>query len=153
MPANANNADQPAPETNTRLIMGGVIVAIGLGAVVASLWLLTSHFDVETVTGPNGEKTTNTADSSNAIVAVLTPLLAGIAAIVGLYFGITASSAARKQEAQVQVAQAETHEKALELAALVEPEKAATVIAADSPPAAAPRRKPAARKKRAARRR
>ena len=139
MPSDVTATQSSAAESNTKLIMGGVIVALGVGAVVISLWILTSHFDVETVKGTDGQEAPNTADSSNAIVAVLTPLLAGIAAIVGLYFGITASSAARKQEAA-------TQETALKIAAVAPPEKAEAILEEAS--AQAPRRKRPPRRRR-----
>jgi len=61
----------------------------------------------------------------------MAPVVAGVAAIVGLYFGISGATASRTQQAEADTAEAAAHETALKIAAVTEPGAARSVI--DSP--------------------
>jgi hypothetical protein len=88
-------------ELRTRL--GGLIVLAGLGAMIAAVALILHHYPVV-----SAGKTTPGEDRSSSVVAVLAPIVAGIASIVGLYFGVSATGSARGQEAQVRGQEAQT---------------------------------------------
>jgi uncharacterized membrane protein YcjF (UPF0283 family) len=85
-----------------RIVLGAGVVLIGVAAVVVALTLALDHYPVQQA-GSGGQG----ADRSSAVVAVLTPVVAAIAGIVGLYFGVSATGSARGQQAQAnaQVAQ------------------------------------------------
>lgn len=85
--------------------LGVGVVLLGLAAVVGALLITLDHFPVQPqVDGQPG------SDRSSAVVAVLTPAVAAITGIVGLYFGVSASGSTRGQQAQAaaQVAQSAT---------------------------------------------
>jgi uncharacterized membrane protein YcjF (UPF0283 family) len=75
-----------------RIALGAGVVLLGLAAVVIALGLTLDHYPVQQ---PSGNQAGN--DRSAAVVGVLTPVVAGIAAIVGLYFGISATGSSRAQ--------------------------------------------------------
>lgn len=85
-------------------------------------------------TGPGGgsptEETTPSATpapeatsvSSSSVVAILTPIMAGIVGIAGLFFGISGTGSARGREAGTEQAAADTTAKALDLATEIQQE-------------------------------
>lgn len=78
-----------------RILLAGLIVLAGLSALIGAVAIVLHHFPVVPASGGHpGE------DRSSAAVAVLTPLVAGIAGIVGLYFGISATGSAKGQQVQ-----------------------------------------------------
>lgn len=102
----------------TRIVLGVLVVALGLGAVVWSLSLVLDNYDVKaaepapgnTVAGTTAIASNDGASvSASSVVAVLTPVMAGILGIVGLYFGISATGSARGRQAEAEQKLAEAH--------------------------------------------
>lgn len=89
--------------------LAAAVVVAALGAVVLSLLLVLDNYDVEGTTpaagGVAAEVTASASDtasvSASSVVAVLTPVMAGILGITGLYFGISATGSARGRQAEV----------------------------------------------------
>jgi hypothetical protein len=73
--------------------LGAAVVLLGLVAVVVALGLTLRHYPVQ---APSGNQAGS--DRSSAVVAVLTPVGAVIAGIVGLYFGLSSSGSTRAQQ-------------------------------------------------------
>ncbi len=97
-----------------QLAVGALIILAALVALVYSLVVLLDHFPANAVASTaNG----NNTDTAGSIVAVLTPLATAITAIVGLYFGISASGSTRGQNAQTAQTMADTSAKAVAEAA------------------------------------
>jgi hypothetical protein len=96
--SNGNGTEQEGPKRAAlRITLAGVVVLAGLGALVGAIALVLHHYPVvEPKTGQSGE------DRSSAVVAVLTPIVAGVASVIGLYFGISATGSARGQRAQTE---------------------------------------------------
>jgi uncharacterized membrane protein YcjF (UPF0283 family) len=97
------NDDPLGPKRSAlQIAIGAGVVLLGLAALVVALGLTLDHYPVQAPTGNQAG-----TDRSSAVVAVLTPIAAGIAAIVGLYFGISATGSSRAQtaKANAQVAQ------------------------------------------------
>ena len=86
-----------------RIALGAGVVLIGVAAVVLALHLALDHFPVQDASGNQPG-----SDRSSAGVAVLTPVVAAIAGIVGLYFGVSATGSARGQQAQAQATAAQS---------------------------------------------
>jgi hypothetical protein len=101
-----------------RIFCGALVVSLGLAAVVLSLHLVLDSYDVkETPSATVAAKgTTPTATSDTAsvsaasAVAVLTPVMAGIIGLAGLYFGISATASARGRQAAAEETKAESKE-------------------------------------------
>lgn len=100
------------------VIVGVLVVALGLGAVVWSLSMVLGNYDVAAAAPASGTATaggsaTGSSDgasvSASSVVAVLTPVMAGILGIVGLFFGVSASGSARGQHAQTEKLNADTN--------------------------------------------
>ncbi len=96
------NGDQPKRSAWQMGLSAGIVV-VGVAAVVVALGLTLDHYPVQPPTGNQAG-----SDRSAAVVAVLTPVVAGIAGIVGLYFGISATGSPRGREAQAAVRVAES---------------------------------------------
>jgi flagellar basal body-associated protein FliL len=87
---------QNAPKRDAlRMVLGPAVVLIGVAAIVIALVLVLDHYPVQAANADQAG-----TDRSSAVVAVLTPVAAAIAGIVGLYFGISATGSARGQQAQ-----------------------------------------------------
>jgi hypothetical protein len=141
------NGEQLGPKRSAlRICLGAIVVFIGVGAVVGAAAITLKHYPA---IAPSGGQPGN--DRSSAVVAVLTPLAAAIAGVVGLYFGISATGSARGQQAQAstQVAQSlqeaaksttQNAQTASELAgsAKLLAQPATTVSADTGPPVVAP---------------
>jgi len=100
----------------TRMVIGGVVVALALGALVLSVHFVLDVYQVEGVTpsagaAESGERVaTDTASvSASSVVAVITPVLAGIVGIAGLFFGLSATGSARGTQAETEKINAETN--------------------------------------------
>lgn len=97
------NGEQMGPRRSAlRIGLGAIVVFVGVGAVIGAAAITLKHYPaVAPTSGQSGN------DRSSAVVAVLTPIVASIAGIVGLYFGVSATGSARGQQAQTntQVAQ------------------------------------------------
>jgi hypothetical protein len=78
-----------------RIGLGALVVLLGIAAVVGALAITLNHFPVQPATATQAG-----SDRSAAVVAILTPVVAAIAAIVGLYFGISATGSARGRQAE-----------------------------------------------------
>jgi hypothetical protein len=90
------NSDQLGPRRSAlRIAVGAGVVLLGLVGVVVALSITLKHYPVQMPVGNQSG-----SDRSSAVVAVLTPVIAGIAGIVGLYFGISATGSSRAQQAQ-----------------------------------------------------
>lgn len=85
-----------------RTVLGALIVLAGLAAIVVALDLCLDHYTIEKPT-----KTSPGNDRSSAVVAVLTPVTAGIVALAGLYFGVSSTGSARGQEAEAKKQEAQ----------------------------------------------
>jgi hypothetical protein len=99
-----------------RIFVGGTVVAIALIALVYSLHLVLDNYDgkaavpaptktnVPTKNAPKTEPVAVVAEtpsvSASSVVAVLSPVVAGIVGIAGLFFGISATGSARGTEAE-----------------------------------------------------
>jgi uncharacterized membrane protein len=77
-----------------RILLGAGVVFLGVAAVLVALAIVLNHYPVQP---PDANGTGQ--DRSSAVVAVMTPVVAAIAGIVGLYFGISATGSARGQQA------------------------------------------------------
>jgi hypothetical protein len=99
-----------------RIFCGALVVALGLAAVVVALHLVLDSYDVKetastttaAVKGTTPAATNDTASvSASSAVAVLTPVMAGIIGLAGLYFGISATGSARGRQAAAEETEAE----------------------------------------------
>jgi hypothetical protein len=98
-----------------RIFCGALVVALGLAAVVLSLHLVLDNYDVQETSSAAlvaAKGTTPTASdtasvSASSAVAVLTPVMAGIIGLAGLYFGISATASARGRQAAAEETKAE----------------------------------------------
>lgn len=96
----------------TRIVIGVLVVALGLGAVVWSLSLVLGNYDVQDAPGASAAATASNdgaSVSASSVVAVLTPVMAGILGIVGLYFGVSSTGSARGRQAEADQKLAEAH--------------------------------------------
>jgi cytoskeletal protein RodZ len=126
-----------------KTISGAVVVVLALGALVWSTHLVLDNFKTTTTCekacqeerGNEGEGAiTNTASvSASSAVAVLTPVIAGIVGIAGLFFGLSATGSAKGQKVQgeQQIAKSEAES----TSNLSEALKVAVTNAAPPPPA------------------
>lgn len=85
-----------------RMTLGAAVVLVGVAAVLVALTIVLDHYPVVEGTAARASE-----DRSAAVVGVMTPVLAAIAGVVGLYFGISATGSARGQQAQQAQATAE----------------------------------------------
>lgn len=109
----------------SRIFTGALVVVAALAAAVVSLGLILDNYDVSDTPTPaaqtatNGQvkvagstspsaSTTDTASvSASSVVAILTPVIAGIVGIAGLFFSISATGSARGREAEAEKVEAE----------------------------------------------
>jgi hypothetical protein len=92
-----------------RIASGALVVTLGLAAIVLSLHLVLDNYTVTATAETAGEAGGGETASASAAsaVAVLTPLMAGILGIVGLFFGISATGSARGRAAEAEQTEAE----------------------------------------------
>jgi len=120
---NRNKNGEPASTKylGWRIFCGALVVALGLAAVVVSLHLVLDNYDVKetsstteaTAKGTIPTATSDTASvSASSAVAVLTPVMAGIIGLAGLYFGISATGSARGRQAAAEETEAEGKKRA-----------------------------------------
>jgi uncharacterized membrane protein YcjF (UPF0283 family) len=98
--ANGNGTETVATKyLGWRIFSGAVVVILALTAIVVSLLFVLDHYDSAT-----GDAST----SASSVVAVLTPVMAGIIGVAGLFFGISATASSRglKSEASIESNQA-----------------------------------------------
>jgi uncharacterized membrane protein len=88
-----------------RIGLGAVVVSAGLAAVILAIDVVLDHYPP---LPPNG--TAPGDDRAAAAVAILTPTVAVIVGIVGLYFGVSATGSARGREAEARVHEAKVNE-------------------------------------------
>lgn len=88
-----------------RILSGAVVVILALVAVVLSLLIVLDHYAVDLADGEA------VGASASSVVAVLTPVVAGIVGVAGLFFGISATGSKRGREAESQSLVAETNAK------------------------------------------
>lgn len=116
---NGNGNEDPASTRylGWRIFCGALVVAFGLMAVVVSLYLVLDNYEVkETTPSSTGSATTATTSdtasvSASSVVAVLTPVMAGIIGMAGLYFGVSATASARGRQAAAEETRAEAEAK------------------------------------------
>jgi hypothetical protein len=104
-----------------RIFIGGTVVAVALLALVISLNLVLDSYDVQqpspaTAKEPTGGVTAATSvgtssASASSVVAVLSPVVAGIVGLAGLFFGISATGSTRGTEAETERREAAAAEK------------------------------------------
>jgi hypothetical protein len=119
-----NGDDEPASTKylGWRILCGGVVVTLALGAVVLSLHLVLGSYDTDSSNPPAANGSANiptatatsetTSVSAASVVAVLTPVIAGIIGIAGLFFGISATGSLRGRQTETQQEIAEASVKA-----------------------------------------
>jgi hypothetical protein len=106
-----------------RLLGGILVVVTGLLVLAYTLQEVVGHYPVEDEKGA-------VSDSSTAITAVMTPVAAAVAAIVGLYFGLSASAANKREETRRDQVQ---FDRGLQFAALAESGEARAPSGEDPP--------------------
>src|SRR5947209_13669221 len=90
------NGGQLGPKRSAlRIALAALVVLVGVAGVVVALALALDHYPVQAAASSQPGN-----DRSSAVVAVITPIIAGVAGIVGLYFGISATGSARGQQVQ-----------------------------------------------------
>ncbi len=107
------DGDQLGPKRSAlRISIGAGVVLLGLASVVVALGITLDHYPVQAAANNQPG-----LDRSAAVVAVLTPVVAGLAGIVGLYFGISATGSSRAQQAQTNAQVAKSATDAAQVAA------------------------------------
>ena len=90
-----------------RIALGAAVVVAGLAAVLLIVLIVLDQYPP---IAPDG--TTPGDDRSAAVIAVLTPALTALGAIVALYFGVSATGSARGHEAEARLREATTAHRA-----------------------------------------
>jgi hypothetical protein len=102
------------PTPKLRAVIGAFVVAIGVVGLLIALKFILDHYDAASpaaaAAAGDGAQGTETSSNSAAIVGIMTPIATAIAAIVGLYFGVSATGSARGQLAEAQASTARTQE-------------------------------------------
>ncbi len=101
----SEGAGQQAMETRValRIALAGAVISVAIIATVVALYLILEHYPVPqpaTTGGGTGNDVVASGagdDRSTAVVAVLAPVIAGILAIVGLYFGVSSTNTRRAE--------------------------------------------------------
>lgn len=106
-------------ENRSRNFIGALVVIAALAAAVVSLSLILDNFEgsgqTAAATAPAGggeaAATSTPADnasvSASSVVAILTPTIAGILGIAGLFFSVSATGSARGREADAKIGEAD----------------------------------------------
>jgi hypothetical protein len=97
---------------------GAAVVILALGALVGSLALILHGYDVGTTvpaTG-TGSETEPATVSASSVVTILTPVVAGIVGIAGLFFGIAAKGRNAEVEQKIAATNAKTVSDSVEVA-------------------------------------
>jgi multisubunit Na+/H+ antiporter MnhB subunit len=102
-------------------LIGGLVVLLGLVAVVVALALVLDHYPVERAT-----RAATGSDRSSAVVAVMAPVVASILGLVGLYFGVSATQT-RTAEAEARAEEVKGAATAARVAGGMSPEQFATL--------------------------
>jgi hypothetical protein len=109
-----------------RICSGALVVVLALAAV---FFCLTEVLDNYKVTAPPPDGTDaavgdSASVSASSVVAVLTPVMAAIVGIAGLFFGISATGSAKGRKAEAEEITAQSNAKSAEVNAAVLPETA-----------------------------
>lgn len=103
------------PSDKLRTVIGAAVVLAGLGALAGAVAMVLNAYPSAPAT-----KGVPATDLSGSVVAVLTPIVAAIVAVVGLYFGVSATGSARGQEARAGGGLAQSGEKLAQAAERIE---------------------------------